>query len=128
MELEKQLQDKKQAKIRDNQSLTREVITQFIEIKYKPIEEKLTHKDIKTLQALDKELADFKAVLQKNELQGSEEIKTEEIEAFCYKMKPKAELIVREVIEEIQLAALKAAETARKVAEAEIQRIEQLKI
>ena len=100
----------KETKTKQNKDLTRIAITKFIDIKYKPTEEKLTRKEIKTLQDLNKEFTDFKAILQKNDLVGSEQVITEEIDAFCNTMKPKAELIVREVISDLQLAALKAAE------------------
>ena len=53
----------KETKTKQNKDLTRIAITKFIDIKYKPTEEKLTRKEIKTLQDLNKEYTDFKAIL-----------------------------------------------------------------
>ena len=55
----KLLEDKKEAKVKENHTLTREAITKFIDIKYKPTEEKLTRKEIKTLLAFDIEFRDL---------------------------------------------------------------------
>lgn len=51
----KLLEDKKEAKVKENHTLTREAIKEFIDISYKPTELKLNGKEIKTLLAFDKE-------------------------------------------------------------------------
>ena len=97
----KLLEDKKEAKVKENHTLTRKAIKEFIDISYKPTELKLNGKEIKTLLAFDKEFINLKTTLKTNNLVGSEAIKTKKIEAFLNKMKSEAELKVREVIEEL---------------------------